>query len=148
MLWSARNDIDYCRPRFEDFVNALASRGWTCNYAESSDESGDQPAMGAAEGQTPDDETSSEGRAKGAFRDRCLTAAAGSSDIGGDGSVKGFCNCLTDGMDSHGLVEGDAEVVFDGLSAAVGETDGGSNGDGKRLNTLAANYESVAESCR
>ena len=147
VLWSARNNIDYCEPRFEDFVQALASRGWTCDYAEGSDDGGDQPAMGAAEeGQTPDDETSGEG-VKGAFRDQCLADVASSPSIEVSGTVKGYCNCLTDGMDSHGLSEGDAEVIFGGLSAMAAETDGDSNGD-KRLNTLAANYESVAESCR
>ena len=143
VLWSARNNVDYCEPRFTDMVEQLASRGWTCDYADEPIDSKEQPAMGAAESdRRDDDETTSEGT-RGKFRDWCVADTASGSDIGGKGSVKSYCDCVAEGMDSHGLSETDAQVIFEGLTAT-----GDSANTDKRLNTLAANYESVVESCR
>ena len=159
VLWSARNNVDYCKPRFDDMVDGMASRGWTCDYADTPPESDDEPpAIGAAtDARREDDEASSEG-ARGVFRDRCVADAAGAADVPGGDSVKGYCDCVADGMDSGDLTEDDARIIFDGLSAAAAAADaengdGAENGDDaangdKRLNTLAANYESVVESCR
>jgi len=150
VLWSARNDVDYCQPRFDELVKDLASRGWICDYAEKSGDSGDQPEIGAAqEARETDDETSSEGT-KGKFRDWCVADTASGENVEGSGSVKSYCNCVADGMDSYGLTEDEAQVIFEGLSSLAAAPEGESNpvGDDKRLNTLAANYESVVDSCR
>ena len=151
VLWSARNNVDYCKPRFDDMVDGMTARGWTCDYADTPPESDDQPpAIGAAtDARSDDDEASSEG-ARGVFRDRCVADAAGADGAPGSGSVKSYCNCVADGMDSGDLTEDDARIIFDGLAAAAAASDSGDgaeDGD-KRLNTLAANYEGVAESCR
>lgn len=148
VLWSARNNVDYCEPRFVGLVEQLASRGWTCDYADMPADSGDQPSIGAAEAdRRDDDETTSEGT-KGRFRDWCISDAVSGKNIEGKGSLKSYCDCVAEGMDSHGLSEDDARVIFDGLASVPADGDGESPNTDKRLNTLAANYESVVESCR
>lgn len=148
VLWSARNNIDYCRPRFVGLVEQLAARGWTCDYADEPVDSGDQPSIGAAKAERKDDdETSSEGT-KGKFRDWCIADIASGKNVDGKGSVKSYCDCVAAGMDSHGLSEEDAQVIFDGLSSMPAGEEGESSNTDKRLNTLAANYKSVVESCR
>lgn len=148
VLWSARNSVDYCEPRFVGLVEQLAERGWTCDYADEPVDSADRPAIGAAKmDRQDDDETTSEGT-RGKFRDWCVADVASGENIDGGGSVKGYCDCVARGMDSHGLSEEDAQLIFDGLSSLNTDGESESADIGKRLNTLAANYESVVEFCR
>ena len=148
VLWSARNSVDYCEPRFVGLVEQLAERGWVCDYADEPVDSADRPEIGAAKmDRRDDDETTSEGTT-GKFRDWCVADAVSGNNVDGKGSVKGYCDCVAEGMDSHGLSEEDAQVIFNGLSSLPVDGEGESSDIDKRLNTLAANYESVVESCR
>ena len=145
VLWSARNTVDYCRPRYTGLVEDLSARGWTCDYAEGS---GGEPAVAAAtRTRNDDDETTSEGT-RGKFRDWCIADAVNAPSVEGRGPVKGYCDCVARGMDSHGLTEEDAQVIFDGLSAVPSGGEAGDPQDlDKRLNTLATNYDTVVEFC-
>ena len=149
VLWSARNSVDYCKPRFEKLVKGLASRGWTCGYAdESVDVEGQAAADGAQEdARTADDETDGDGT-RGRFRDWCVADVAGGGNVEGAGSVRSYCDCVAGGMDSQGMTEDDARVIFEGLAALADEEGDGSATSDKRLNTLATNYEAAVESCR
>ena len=148
VVWSARNDVDYCKPRFDSLVEGLASRGWTCDYAETPTGAADRPLLGAARDErSEDDEVRSEG-ARGKFRDRCIADVASGGDAEGVGSAKVYCDCVTDGMGVDGLSEEDAEAIFGGLASLSREDGEGLSIGDKRLNTLAMNYRTVADSCR
>ena len=139
VLWSARNNADYCRPRFDDMLEQLVSRGWECENTDEYVDAGSGSGDGAAPERSGDDEANSKG-VKGTFRDRCVVDVASSANIAGSTSVKSYCDCITEEMASNDLAEGDAEVVFGGIASADA-------GD-KRLDRLATSYESAVESCR
>ena len=153
VLWSAKNTVDYCRPRYENLVQDLADRGWTCDYAEDApddapdDAFGGEPDVAAAmEARGDDDETTSRGT-RGKFRDWCVTDAVNAQDPGIEGPIRGYCDCVARGMDSRGLTEEDARLIFDGLaSLSSGEGEDAQITD-KRLNTLTTNYRDVVEFC-
>ena len=137
VLWSARNDEDYCKPRFDDMAEQLVSRGWTCENTDEFADSGEGAEPGAAD-ERPD-EAGSEG-VRGAFRDACVLDVASSANVAGSRSVKSYCDCITEEMGADGLAEGDVETIYGGLASAdLSE---------KRLNALTASYEGAVESCR
>ena len=144
VVWSARNDVDYCTPRFDTLVEGLASRGWTCGYAEAPIEA---PAIGAARDERADDDEASSEGVIGKFRDWCVADVASGESVAGAGSVKSYCNCVADGMNADGLSEEDAQVIFHGLSS-VSAGEGEASGGDKSLNMLLVNYEAVVASCR
>ena len=148
MLWSAKNTVDYCRPRYEGLVQDLADRGWVCDYAEDSPEGapGDEPAVAAArDARRDDDEATSEGP-RGQFRDWCVTDAVNAQDLDVEGPIRDYCDCVGRGMDSRGLTEEDVRLVFDGLSSLSTEGEDAEITD-KRLNTLTSTYRDVVEFC-
>lgn len=146
VLWSARNDVEYCRPRFVGLVEQLDARGWSCDYADEPVDSAEQPAIAAATSERQDDDEDLSEGAAGKFRDWCVADVASDGNAQGEGSVKSYCNCVAGGMGGHGLTEEDADLIFNGLSSVV--TDDGSDAlTDKRLNTLAENYASVVEFC-
>ena len=145
VLWSAKHTVDYCRPRYENLVQDLADRGWTCDYAE--DVPGDEPDVAAAmEARSDDDETTSQGT-RGKFRDWCVTDAVNAQDPGIEGPIRGYCDCVARGMDSRGLTEEDARLIFDGLASLSSGEGGDAQITDKRLNTLTTNYREVNEFC-
>ena len=146
VLWSAKNDAQYCRPRYEDLVQGLADRGWTCDYAEDSPD-GEEPAVAAAtEARRDDDESTSRGP-RGKFRDWCVTDAVNAQEFEVEGPIRDYCDCVARGMDSRGLSEEDVRLIFDGLSSVSAGQDDGAEITDKRLNTLTTSYRDVVEFC-
>ena len=146
VLWSAKHTADYCRPRYEGLVQDLAERGWTCDYAEEDPERGDDgPDVAAAVGaRGEDDEATSEG-VRGKFRDWCVTDAVNAQDLEIEGPIRGYCDCVARGMDSRGLTEEDAQLIFDGLASLSAGPEGEITD--KRLNMLTTSYREVDEFC-
>ena len=146
VLWSAKNTVDYCRPRYEGLVQDLADRGWTCDYAEEPTEGdGQEPEVAAAtDARRDDDEATSEG-IRGQFRDSCVTDAVNSQDLDIEGPIRGYCDCIARGMDSRGLNEEDVGLIYEGLSSLTAGPDGDITE--KRLNRLTDSYQEVVEFC-
>ena len=146
VLWSAKNNADYCRPRYEGLVQDLAERGWTCDYAEDASEGDvEEPEVAAAtDARSDDDEATSEG-IRGKFRDWCVTDAVNAQDLGIEGPIRGYCDCVARGMDSRGLTEEDAQLIFDGLASLKAGPEGEITD--KRLNMLTTAYREVDEFC-
>ena len=150
VLWSAKHTVDYCRPRYEGLVQGLADRGWTCDYAEDVGGESDGEPVGpdvaaATDARSEDDETTSQGT-RGKFRDWCVTDAVNAQDFDVEGPIRGYCDCVARGMDSRGLSEEDAKLIFDGL-ASLSSGEGEGEITDKRLNTLTTSYREVDEFC-
>lgn len=143
VLWSARNNPDYCEPRFVELVEDLASRGWVCGPAEEADGAGDEPAVAAARGER----AVTEGTAR--LRDWCVADATSGAGGEGPGSLDSYCECVAGNMASYDLSAEDAQAIIDGLPARSAEEEPQSPSErDKRLNTLAVNYRYAADSCR
>ena len=145
VLWSAKHTVDYCRPRYENLVQGLADRGWTCDYAEDQPGDAPEPELGAAQQTRTADDDETEQGARGQFRDWCVTDAVNAQDLEIEGPIRGYCDCVARGMDSRGLNEEDAKLIFDGLSSLTTGEDGQITE--KRLNTLTTSYREVNEFC-
>jgi len=151
VLWSARNDPNYCTPHFSGLIEQLRSNGWDCSPVEDTIETAEARSdEGGGEASAPADGDGSAG-ARDRLYERCLATMSEGGDAEGSATPESRCDCMSDEMDRYAMSEEEARSIDEAL-AASSETGAGEGGSAprrdKRLNTLMVTYEEIVASCR